>query len=131
MESDVRRPATLLIALALGSLGAIVDLVYVLVYRAAFGEGWILYLAGRSFFTLLYFFMFLLAYNGRRWVRVVYAVFFAVGVASILFRGEFIVFLEPWLFASTLLSLSCLWLWFLPQTSAWYSEAKSDGRVDT
>ena len=113
------RPIELKIALLLAFFGVLVDFGFIIANRLLLGDGWIILFSVKGFVSIFYIVFFVLAYNGRAWVRFVYAVLFVFGFVR--FAGEDIaLFLNPWVVSSAVFSLAALVLWFFPNTNEWY-----------
>ena len=117
------RPIELKIALLLAFLGMSVDLGFIIANRLVLGHGWIALFSAKGFVSIFYLFFFTLAYNGRAWVRFVYAVLFVLGIVRFA-REDIALILNPWLVSSAILSLTAIALWFFPNTNEWYRSVR-------
>lgn len=123
-QSNPNRPVELKAALILALLSVLIGLAFMVVYRAAFGEGWILMFFFRVFMAILYLVLFVLAFNGFGWTRYIYAVLFTVGLGRIV-TTDASVLTNIWVLVPTVASLMAIILWFSPNTTRWYRDARA------
>jgi hypothetical protein len=114
-----KRPLTLKLAFAFAVLGLVVGMVVVVLAKDDYGDGWVLIIPARMFVTVAWLVLFILALNGRSWVRYLFGSFVVIGLLSWGYRypellGDELIWLVH---MPSMLAVVCF---FLPQSNAWY-----------